>query len=322
MKRFTSSPALVLLFLAPILGELVSGHQAPLGFFNPLSFLITALPYGFGAILCRELVVRWKKGWAALGLLAVAYGLYEEAIVARSIWDPNWAELGPIGDYTYWGGLSWTYAEALLHFHLVVSILSSVLLAELLFPQRRHEPWVGRRGLLACGLGLAFWMLPLMVFNPFMPPLLDFALAWLAIAALVYAAYRLPAEPLPGRTGAPVSPLRVGVLAAANTFIVVIVLLILPGSAPAWLPPWPLTFVFIALVELVTLALLLRWSGPGCGWGDRHRLMLAAGFLAFFIAFGFLQDLVDGFQGYSLVSLAAIWGLWALWRRINRRLPT
>lgn len=36
------SPALVLLFMAPVLGELVSGHQHPLEFMNPLSFVLTA----------------------------------------------------------------------------------------------------------------------------------------------------------------------------------------------------------------------------------------------------------------------------------------
>ena len=46
MKRI--APGLVLLFMGPLLGELVSGHQSPLQFTDPFNFLITALPYRAG----------------------------------------------------------------------------------------------------------------------------------------------------------------------------------------------------------------------------------------------------------------------------------
>jgi hypothetical protein len=130
MKRL--SPGVTLLLLGPVLGELVSGHQTLFEFINPLAFVLSALPYGFGAIICRELAVRWGKGWFSLALLGIAYGIYEEAIVARSVWDPDWAELGALRDYAYWRGITWTYAQVLIHFHLTISIISSVVLAEIL----------------------------------------------------------------------------------------------------------------------------------------------------------------------------------------------
>jgi hypothetical protein len=99
--------------------------------------------------------VRWGKGWFSLALLGLAYGIYEEAIVARSVWDPAWAELGALRDYSYWGGFTWTYAAVLVHFHLTVSIISSVTLVEILYPERRGERWVSDRGLAACFVGLA-----------------------------------------------------------------------------------------------------------------------------------------------------------------------
>jgi hypothetical protein len=94
LKR--TPPWLTLLLLAPILGELLSAHQSPLEFFNPGNFLILSLPYGFGAILCRELVVRWKKGLLGLLLLGIAYSIYEEGIVVHSFFNPNWGELGAL----------------------------------------------------------------------------------------------------------------------------------------------------------------------------------------------------------------------------------
>jgi hypothetical protein len=149
------SPAMALLLLGPIFGELISAHQSLFQFINPLTFLLTALPYGCGAIVCRELKIRWGKGWFSLVLLALAYGLYEEALVARSVWDPDWAELGPLRDYTVWQGVTWTYFEVLLHFHLTISILSSVVLAEILFPAQRRASWVNNRQLMWCFVGLA-----------------------------------------------------------------------------------------------------------------------------------------------------------------------
>ena len=125
MKRIP--PWFTLLVLAPLLGEIVSGHQPPLELCNPLSVLLFMLPYGFGALLCRELVRRWKKGWLSLILLAVAYGIFEEAVVVRSFFDPDWAELEILRPYHVLG-VNWTYAEMLVHFHVLVSIAAAVFL--------------------------------------------------------------------------------------------------------------------------------------------------------------------------------------------------
>ncbi|HVO69834.1 MAG TPA: hypothetical protein VMT24_07305 [Aggregatilineaceae bacterium] len=307
------SPGVALLFLAPIFGELVSAHQSLFGFLNPLAFVLTALPYGFGAIVCRELVIRWGKGWFGLVLLGIAYGIYEEAIVARSIWDPGWAELGALSDYTYWRGFTWTYAEVLLHFHLTISIVSSVVVAELLYPDQRRAPWVSNRQLGLCFLGLALWIPPLWAFNPFVPPVGGFALAWLAIAALVYATWRLPAQVLPSRRGTATRAIWYGVAAAINMTLVFLAVFTLPEANPSWLPPWPVMFAAVAALDAATFWLILRWSGNGTAWDDRHKLALVIGLLAFFIVFDVLKDVTEGFGGSIFVAIGAVWGLRTLW---------
>ena len=62
-------PAIILFFLAPAIGELLSGSAPPVEFFNPIGFVILAALYGSGAILVRELTFRWRKGWLSLFLL-------------------------------------------------------------------------------------------------------------------------------------------------------------------------------------------------------------------------------------------------------------
>jgi len=61
LKRL--APALLLFFLSPAIAELLSGSAPPVEFFSlPAFFLITCL-YGPGALLVRELSIRWHKGW-------------------------------------------------------------------------------------------------------------------------------------------------------------------------------------------------------------------------------------------------------------------
>ena len=221
-------PAATLLLLAPVLGELVSGHQSPLEFLNPVNFVVLALPYGFGALLCRELTVRWGNGWPRLLLLALAYAVYEEALVARSIWDPQWAELGAIGDYSFWGGVTWTWTAALLHFHVTVSVGASVVLAHLLHPERRDQPWLTPRQMVGCGIGLAAWMPALMLLHPFIPPAWALVAAALGIASLVGLAARLPAARPASTPARGVAARWYGLVAAANTTAVFVVVFMLP----------------------------------------------------------------------------------------------
>jgi hypothetical protein len=309
---------MTLLLLAPIFGELVSGHQTLLQFLNPLSFILSALPYGFGAIICRELVVRWGKGWVSLVLLGIAYGIYEEFIVARSVWDPDWAELGALRDYSYWGGITWTYAAVLLHFHLTVSIIASVVVAELLYPEQRQVSWVTNRQLMGCFIGLGLWLPVLWLINPFVPSPGALAFSWLAIAGLALLAWRLPAQPLAARSGTAARPVRYGVLAGVNTTAVFVTVFILPEVAVSRLPPWPVSFAFVIALDLLALGWALRWSGNGFAWDDRHKLALVAGILSFYIGCDVLQDLEE-FGGLVFVAAGTVWGLRALWRRTQSR---
>lgn len=55
-------PAWALLFLSPVVGELLSGSAPPVEFFNPMSMLVLVVLYGGGAVIIRELAFRWNKG--------------------------------------------------------------------------------------------------------------------------------------------------------------------------------------------------------------------------------------------------------------------
>jgi hypothetical protein len=58
-------PPLVLFFLSPAIGELLSGSSPPAEFFTPFGLTVMAVLYGGGALLAREAVTRWKRGWVS-----------------------------------------------------------------------------------------------------------------------------------------------------------------------------------------------------------------------------------------------------------------
>jgi hypothetical protein len=318
MKRIT--PGVALLLIGPLLGELVSGHQSLLEFCNPIFFVVTALPYGCGALLCREFTRRWRKGWLSLLLLAITYALYEEGFVSRAFFDPKWSELGALADYNHYAGINWTYSIMLIHFHVTISMMSSILLAELLFPEQRHEPWLTNKQAALCGLVLALWMPVLALLASADEPLYVpspglWALTGLAMVGLVIAARLVPAQPLAWIRHPAPRPRRFMLLGAVNMWVIFITVFFLPEGD--LLPPLIVSVIFLLAFDIVSLGLLLRWSG---NWDDRHRLALVTGFLSFFLVFSALMDL-EQFAAKSLVSLATAVILWKLGRRIAERTP-
>ena len=313
-------PWLTLLLLAPSLGELVSGHQAPLEFINPLNFLLLSLPYGCGALLCRELMVRWGGGGLCLLLLGIAYGVYEEGIVVYSLFDPHWSELGALAQYGYYAGVNWTWAAGTVQFHALVSIGSSVALAHMIYPNRQTEPWLGKRGLIVCVVVLIAWIPALgsiMILDmkrPF-PPLHLYALAWGAVVALIWAARRIAT-----RTPSPVETTKVRpwgffIIGAVNVTLLFIGVFVWPEQGA---PPLFVVLLLLVLLDAVSLWLWWRWSGRGQGWDDRHRLALVSGILAFFVFFSFAKDF-ESWQGSSVVGVLTIYGLWRLGRMVKQR---
>jgi hypothetical protein len=68
----------------------------------------------------------------------------------------------------------------LVHFHVLVSIGASILLAEMLYPGRRKEAWLGTRGLIACIAGLALWFPAGWLMTAYIPPWPGYLLSWVA----------------------------------------------------------------------------------------------------------------------------------------------
>jgi len=193
------APAVTLILLSPLIGEVMSGATR-------LSYLFVyvseVMMWGCGALIIREVVRRWGGNWTTMLPLGLALSVAEEFIVQQTSLAPMpWLGSTPI--YGRVWGVNWIYFLFMLAFESVCITLVPVQIVELIFPDRRKEPWLRTRGLVVASVvflvgALLAWFLwvriaRIQVFHmpDYKPPLLTWLLGWLAIAALALIAYTL-----------------------------------------------------------------------------------------------------------------------------------
>jgi hypothetical protein len=313
VRRF--APLLLLFFLSPTIGELVSGSAPPREFFAPGALLLLASLYGSGAILIREFAVRWGKGWPTIFTLGCAYGILEEGLMVKSFFDPNWMDLGLLGKYGRWAGVNWVWSLDLMIYHSVVSIAIPIFLVEHIFPERKHDSWLGSRGrFFFFALVLAVTLLGYFQLTPYRPPALQYLLAISCMLGLISLAKRMPATWLTNHSGAVKDPFWFGMVGFGAFVCYYFLLYIFPVTRiPVWLT---IGATLLALGSVFGIVHALSGNGA---WIEKHQLGLVSGVLAFFAILAPLQELdetrVDDATGMMWVGVALAVFLFWLWRR-------
>jgi hypothetical protein len=275
------APAVGLFLLAPLVAEFLLGNLP----ITMLPALVALAPmYGGGALLIREVARRRGLGWPGIVLLALAYGVLEEAFTTQSLFNPNYAgqRLLDPGYLPALGiGAPWTLF--VLALHTVFSISVPIALVEGLARGRRTTPWLGRVGLIVTAVLFAIGIAVTTVINavtyPYVASAGQFAASAVVIVVLVVLALRRPAvAPAPDRS-AP-SPWVVGLASLVGGVVF---------ETGDWLPsPWVNVAVFVVLFAAMT-ALVLWWSAA-TGWREAHRLALAGGALLTFAWHAFVES--------------------------------
>jgi len=298
-------PALVLFFLAPAIAELLSGSAPPSEFFNPITLLLLASLYGSGAIIVRELKVRWNKGYVSMLVLGAAYGIIEEGLMVKSFFDPGWVDLGILASYGRWQGVNWVWAEWLTVYHAVFSIGIPITLVELSYGQRRNKSWVGHKTLtvLVALLG-AVTALGYLGLTDYKPPLIQYTLSAATVIALIILAWKIPSKT--GKKGSqqPLKPSRsaiAGFLSAASLFLLFMI-------GPYIIPHASALMILGLALVLANASVLRRYT-----WNDKtvyNKFALAAGAVAFLIALTPLQEFngsrPDDPRGMLIVGIVAL----------------
>ena len=314
-KKFRISPAVALWFIAPIFGELFSGSSPLNEYLNPVTIVLLGMLYGSGALLIREFVIRLKKGWISMLFLGMAYGIFEEGLMVRSFFNPNWMDLGILGEYGRVWDVNWVWVEHLTIYHALISIMVSIYFVEMLYPQRRKESWLRPRGIALHGV-LFLLTLPIgILLMSYEAPYYWLLLCWGTIGILVMAALiapaKIPQKPIPNV----VRPRRfwwLGMLGFLFYFFGLYAI-----AENSWLPFFA-TMLAALVYCLLILWLILRWSGNTHQWDDRHRMALIIGALSFFLILGPLTT--DGMYPVMYFSNPVfLLLLWLAYRKVNKR---
>jgi hypothetical protein len=302
---FRPSPALVLFFLSPAIAEMLSSSSPPVEFFNPFSLFFLTTLYGSGAILLRETIIRWKKGWPSLICMAAAYGIIEEGLMVKSFFDPGWMDIGALGSYGRAFGINWVWAVQLTIFHAVVSMLVPIALTELLFPAMKSDSWVSIKWqkILAVGFVLNV-IFSFFAITPYRPPVMLYMFTVLVVIGLIFLARQMP---VPANNTKNLKPRKWGIWFTLAFFLTTAEFLI-PWIFPNTNIPAGLTCLLMAGLACFGTWIIYRWTLGSMQFTDKARLALCSGVLFFLILLSPIVELdkhrTDNSSGMILVGLS------------------
>jgi hypothetical protein len=272
-----------LLVLAPVIAEVLSGATR-------LSILFVLIPeimvWGGGALLARELVRRWHAGATSLLFLGLALSMAEEFIIQQTSIAPL-PFLGANVSFGRYAGVNWLYLLFMLGFESVWVVLVPVQVTELIFPDRREQPWLRTGGLIATCIAFPIgsffawygWTQqarPRLNAAPYHPPATLILIGLAAIASLIFVAWLLRGYGHSGQIASrqPASPWLLGmksfIFAAAWFELIGLVFVPHPGLA-VWVP-----LAAGSIWALISFILVRYWSAAH-GWRDIHRYALSFG---------------------------------------------
>ena len=315
-------PAVVALYLiAPLVAELLSGSTPPRNWNNIGGVMLTVSLYGSGALLAREVARARGLSWGNLALLGAAYGVLEEGISYQSWFNPRWT---PPPDAARAFDVNWTFAVGFTSIHTALSILTSIVIAEALFPSVATRPWLGRVGRIAFTIWLGLIVVVVFLSYGFSiyhgkgynhPPVSYVIAPTLFVVFALLGAFA-PIRPVPQVGVRP--PPRLWTLRLAGflgAFVILLNLFVLRNVIPIHVIP----IALILATDALGVYLVRRWARRP-GWGMRQRLALASGVMGVFIVFApIIEFLVrdPAMTGITIANLLALSGLIFLASRVT-----
>lgn len=272
-----------LLILAPVISEVLSGSTR----FSILFVLIPEIMvWGGGAVLCRELVRRWQAGATSLLCLGLALSVAEEFIIQQTSIAPL-PFPGANPAYGRYLGVNWLYLLFMLGFESVWVVLVPVQIAELVFPERRDQPWLQTRGIVAtciaflvgCRIAWYGWTQqarPRLHAAPYHPPAILILIGLAVIATLISMAWLVRNFGRSGQieTRRVANPWLIGFKAfifAAAWFELIGLIFVPHPSLAVWIP------ITAGSIWAVLAYAILRYWAAAKGWRDTHRFALSFG---------------------------------------------
>src|SRR2546422_491882 len=327
---FLKSNPILFLFPLPLFipESFPRSTQTPLlVFFPPLFFLFLAANlglYGSGVILIREAMIRWKKGWASVFLLGVAYGTVEEGLALWTLFNPLAQPVGVLGFYGHWLGVNWVWTVGLLIFHSVYSIGLPIFLFGLVFPELKTKSLVSGTRLAATALCLIADSIFLFVFvsaiySGYNPGGTLLLFSGLVAATFVVLARKLPDNFLRTNPGQPKwSPRK---FAFAGALLFPATLLAGGIAAGANLPP---EIPFVLDIILAAFILTRAYKSMGTVNNQEEKVALSIGLVFPIAVFGLIASiglanpLIIVPDLFFILFSRRLWRKWHQWTLLHR----
>ncbi len=313
---------LLLIIMTPGIPEYLTGSSrvGDLVFNTPSFFLGLALNMGLyscGALLIREFVVRFHKGWGSTLLLGCAYGIVEEGISVHTFVQVSGNPVGLLGIYGRFGGINWVWSTGLTVFHSVFSIGLPLLLLTIAFPMQSVKPLLRKRGIFTVGL---LYFLTIIVLNLVlyrsgsraMPTGFDYLLFSAFSLFLVVLAYKYPAGRRQLRKQKESRPRRFYFLGVI-VFPLYAMFAFLPVKSDGTGRISPVLDIILFLGAMLAVAYAISLSMPSEN-NLKHKLMLAAGLITPLLVWAELMELIGT---APLITAAAVMALLFLLRLRN-----
>jgi len=315
-------PIVTLLLLAPIISELLYGAIRVSTLFVLIPEILT---WGCGALLIRETVRRWKKGWKTMLLLGIAIAVAEEWVIQQT----SIAPLVGLAANAYgrvWG-VNWVYFLWAVGYESVWVVMLPVTLTELLFPERSGALWLRTRGFVIASVAFLFgafmawygWTqrarLKIFHMPPYSPPPLYVVGALLVIGLLILAAYVLPLPRTKTSAGVP-SAWIVTLIVTLLAWVWANFVLFGFGDFPR--VPYQATLGAGLVWCILTFVLVRRWASSR-GWSDAHRFAVVLGGVLGCSIAGFVNFKLGGALSIDWIGLAVFDAAAIAWLLVLRR---
>ena len=320
--------AWILALLSPTIAELLSGSSPPIEFFLPPSFIGLLGMYGAGALLIRELVVKWNKGWASVIILGAAYGIIEEGLAVKSFFDPGWVDLGDLNSYGRSWSINWVWAVWLIIYHSTISITLPILLSQLLYPQFNRARLLTDKQLnvVIVLFAIDIGVYALLFGTVYVPPAAQYLLAAFLVYLLFVAAWKVPRDLVsarhPRETWKPRWPRRIltpnSRFFALGFLFIFASFLVASGSFTREFHP---IGTICLLLALSAGTLLLLQHKVGARDNEIHKAYFAVGLLSFLIMLAFLQQLGGAPEMMGMAGPGIAFLLFSVYlvRKVKRR---
>jgi hypothetical protein len=215
--------------------------------------------------------------------MGAAYGIVEEGLALRTLFNPTSSVVGNLGVYGHWLGVNWVWTVGLVIFHSVFSIGLPIFIFGLAFPDQKSKSLVSTRGIQITILTLAIDSVLLSLLVNYWPAEIWglLLLSSIVVALLVVTAKKLPVDLLKSIRAEPRWRPRAFFLLGAAFFPI---WLVAGGfAAGANLFP-PLVMVFDIVASLWLLRLVFRSMGTRLN--QAHKVAFAFGLISPIIVFG------------------------------------